>query len=458
MTTTEVQISSLPFSQIPQDGEFCVKLITTKQRLQDMIDALEYARQLWDNENFNHFADLWEALKHLDDPCRCCDDCTGDTNCPDCGGSGGAGENAPYCITIRDEDEDEDDMGCKLDIEYRNNTPYLRMDCGCGQAKYFALTESQTTDTGEPVAPEDTSYTYFPTNVSQNNASCYATKASNYLIDRAKAFWKYVFDLAAVGVDAIAPNDEIFDAAIVITQFLGDDDLNEIISGLTNSAVASALDAIKPSMETNWTYTGKVNRAELLKWTQTAPYFQNAVPVRELLFLWASTSFVINYNKDLSKFAAECESGNTLGSLYDDVIEITSGGQQYNLYTITTNLTGAGDLYTTPVEYTNIRCIISRVQHSQAGSTQYVNHSVGSPLYNSAFARAGQAGNLATEANVCAYASTAERDIVLTAIPMTLHSQQLLTPPGGSNPVEQRINTVNGVTIVDTSLYILVYA
>ena len=206
--------------------------------------------------------------------------------------------------------EECEDMGCNLTIEYRSGKPFLRLDCGCGVAKYFSLVESDFDSSGNPVAAGDMYTGDFPLTVSGDNASCYGEKAANYLIDRAIAFWHTVVDLIVVGLDGVSNVDEIIDVTSIVLQLSSGSTLQELVGDSTKAQISSAFNAIKTAMANNWTATGSVNRAALLKWTQTAPYFQDSIPVREMLFTWASTSFVLGYNEQLAIYAAECETGS----------------------------------------------------------------------------------------------------------------------------------------------------
>ena len=205
-----------------------------------------------------------------------------------------------------------DDMGCKLDIEYRSGLPYLRMDCGCGEARYFSLIQSAFDSLGNPIPASDMYQGDFPLQTSPDNVPCYGGKAANYLIDRAIAFWHTVIDLIVVGIDAVSPADEVMDVASIVLQLSSGDTLRDLVGDASKSQVTTAFNAIKTAMSNSWTAASSVNRAELLKWTKTAPYFQDNLPVREMLFTWASTSFVLGYNEQLAIYAAECETGSEL--------------------------------------------------------------------------------------------------------------------------------------------------
>lgn len=217
----------------------------------------------------------------------------------------------PVCIEC---EESEDDM--RPVFQVFGGQLYIGVDCGCGRIDWYPVGPSQPLGPdGAPLAPDagGGGGGLFPSTAPP--ATCYAEKATGYLLARAQQYVEFATSLTALALDtAFGPFDETVDVIAVIKDIAdGDADVTTIRS-LTASTVNAAIGnpATVSALESGWNFTGEVSRPDLLSWVnQHAPNIVDGVPVRAILLYWLSNSIIPGYNRDLSKLANECASGQT---------------------------------------------------------------------------------------------------------------------------------------------------
>lgn len=144
-------------------------------------------------------------------------------------------------------------------------------------------------------------------------ANCYAQKATDYLLGRAKDFYKLLLDINRLGWDAVLGEvDEFVDAALLLTQIVtGRVDLNSVSEiGEATIDAAFADVNLRNNLIDAWEYQGNVSRGQLREWINKAPFIvQSVVPIRSWLEQWTYVSVIPNYNNRLAALAASCASG-----------------------------------------------------------------------------------------------------------------------------------------------------
>jgi len=199
------------------------------------------------------------------------------------------------------------EMGCRHSIEDISGRTYLTVDCGCGNIRRFALSEASIDPiTGGTIQPEEIADIPI---VDSDNANCYQTRATNYLLDRAAAYAGQVYDLLSFGVDIAIDWDEYVDGAGTVVDVLnGGNDVDEL-SQYTKSQMVSALqgETFRADMASRLPI-GKLSRLSLLQWTNSAPWLVGGIPVKIILNLWVSNTLLFGYQSALSQIATDCNS------------------------------------------------------------------------------------------------------------------------------------------------------
>ena len=318
-----------PFSgsQVPfPDGTFAFTICTTAERMLAMMSVLFEGGAIMERGYIGeHNVDVLEALSNWNNP-PCAETVTPDER-EEIGTRlqqfvSGYGAGTGLC------EECEDDMACAKPVKIGSKW-YLYSDCaGCDNPLYFELTPVSVDNEGQPISVYDggsfgggfssgggASGSWDFSGVSDDNVSCYAEKATAYMLGRALEFAKAVIDWTALGVDVFAGEyDEWLEVARLTGDLIfGTGDMTEI-QNLTKSQVETvfASAAVVDPLAAAWTFTGTATRSELFQWVGNAPVLSGGVPVRFLLDQWLGFSIIAGYNNDLAVLAAECESGNTI--------------------------------------------------------------------------------------------------------------------------------------------------
>lgn len=216
------------------------------------------------------------------------------------------------------------------DVEICGMGDIIINNCGCGCGGSTGSTGATgSTGVGDSIVT-------FPSSDSVP-VDCYAAKAVDYLLERAKEYQKLMADIAITGFDnLLGPADEAVDlAALAVGLLTGDVDSNSYRE-FTSIAIDAAFNdaAFRATMVSEWLrlgYVGEVTRDQLRTWAAKAPILVRGIPMRSWLGQWLSTSVIPFYNQSLARFATECATGNTLvssGTLSDF---FTIGAETYAL-------------------------------------------------------------------------------------------------------------------------------
>lgn len=211
----------------------------------------------------------------------------------------------------------EKEKGDMLKVERFGDEYYLEMDCGCGERKYFNLSDA-TVDplTGAPLTVDGQigpGGALFPEGgVSSGNASCYATKATDYFIDRFLQYTNFVLNLSANALDSLLLDfDEIANTIAILTQITDESSIVQEIRDRGYDAVEDAVTLQRNNMIAAWTFEGAVSNADLGRWiNDSVPWLVSGFPLRPVMQDWLRTSRVPGYNRDLARLASECENNN----------------------------------------------------------------------------------------------------------------------------------------------------
>lgn len=213
-----------------------------------------------------------------------------------------------------------------MPIIYINGQAYLTDNCGCG-TKFFQLTESAVSldDSGNPqiLAPQNAEPGYDFPELEDSFLTCYAGKAVPYLLARAEEFVQTYLSILEQGLDSVAGGlDELLDIASIVGDILGLDRSGfvDLIRGFDEAELDDAWEdtTFIQTMKDNWTFTGPVSKNDLMQWVKAGPAYVGNVPLKVFMMEWLKFSLVLGYNKQLSIYAMECETGNTLEDLQDE--------------------------------------------------------------------------------------------------------------------------------------------
>lgn len=240
--------------------------------------------------------------------------------------------------------EEEIDMAIRPTYQKFNGQWYAGFPCGdCGGLEWVALGAGQPIDpvTGAPLAPNGGTGDVgtFPndgTGVGESAASCYASKAVPYMINRFVQYIEYVTNLQVTAFDILAQQfDEVADLVATLADITESASVVQDIRDLGVAQIETVVrsEGAGESLREAWTFTGPVNRVELLGWVRRgAPGLVNGVALRELMTYWLLNSITPGLNRDLSRFANECETGNDVGvAPLPALIPFSEGGQNYEL-------------------------------------------------------------------------------------------------------------------------------
>lgn len=223
-------------------------------------------------------------------------------------------------------------------------------DCGCGcNCCCGAGATGSAGTTGATETGTGTSAVTFPN--ADVPLNCYAQKAADYLLDRARDFHLLMLDIALVGFDNVSgPIDEFVDAALLAVGLLtGNVDANSVREFTTANIEDAFNDAtLRANMQKAWAdlgYTNSVSRQQLAEWASRAPILIGGAPVRSWMQQWVYGSVIPAYNQTLARLATECTTGDTIAGngILSDAANI--GADVYALLIGPTKTIGLGIPY-----------------------------------------------------------------------------------------------------------------
>lgn len=244
--------------------------------------------------------------------------------------------------TISDTIEFEDENRMYPRIEYVNGLPYLELDCGCGERKYYSLTEASVDPASGAPLPESggagTSAPIFPQNgvSGTTERECYTDKAVAYLVDRFIQYVQFVTNLQVTAIDALSQNfDEVADVVATLADITNSASIVQDIRDLGVAQIESVVRSsqVQDGLVDGWNFFGPVSRPDLIAWVnESTPLLVSGVAVRPLMVYWLTNSIIPGYNDDLSRFANECQQGTNINPApLPNLIPLTIDGVNYEL-------------------------------------------------------------------------------------------------------------------------------
>lgn len=210
------------------------------------------------------------------------------------------------------ENESEEDMASPLSIEDVNGASYLRLDCGCGSARYFALSEAAVNPDGTPESPTGSgSLSSAPFPDSQPSPGCYADAAVDYLSQRFVQYVEFVTALSATALDAaFLAADEVLDVFAILSGASNNDPVLEAIREAGTAALQTSVNANRAALVSAWEANGQLNRYELLQWVNRTQFASDGLLLSNAMRYWLANSIIPGYNRDLALLAQQCATGN----------------------------------------------------------------------------------------------------------------------------------------------------
>lgn len=314
-------------------GQFLLPLcLTTESFLLMQLCLEEGGLKLGFGRQGEHLLPWWIAMANANRPDLT--ECAGLTDGGDGGDGGDAGEfiikevvrrvyaaNPAAVEDALDEIRKDSEL---VRIETINGKPYLEEDCGCGERKYYALTEAQIDPRTGAIAGELDTVPGFIEEIplSPGNATCYADKVASIITDALVAYTDAVFNYAVAGSLAFAPKESAaLLGAVEIQQAIasalnGNLQLDFSDVGYTANEVKAAFRGT-PFQEFLKARLGddqKVSRfvLELVQVRLNANFGLNfPTPLAPVFGAWIKTTNIRALNLALQKAAIECESGNS---------------------------------------------------------------------------------------------------------------------------------------------------
>jgi len=257
------------------------------------------------------------------------------------------------CDSYPDEIQEEMEEMANLKIETIGGKQYLEEDCGCGERRYYGLTEATVNpNTGAPASELDTPPSYIDVvDLSPSNANCYADKVAKIITDALVAYTDAVFNYAVAGSLAFAPKETAaLLGAVEIQQAIaaalrGELQLDFSDVGYTANEVKAAFQAA-PFQEFLKDRLGddqRVNRfvLELVQIRLNANFGLNfPTPLSPVFGAWIKTTNIRALNLALQKAAIECETGNT-----EPIPFTVETDGVYNFYVYRTPVITTGESY-----------------------------------------------------------------------------------------------------------------
>lgn len=236
------------------------------------------------------------------------------------------------------ENEEEETMPAPLSIEYRDGTPYLELDCGCGEKKYFLMTEVQAAPGGGPLSTNDGGTTFAGSPLATGNESCFTSEFVKYLINRFVQYVDFWYDAALFGMNPVLGTfqsvieydglvNDFLNAAGGLPLWFVDFTRDVVISDITSASVVSQL-------ESGWAYTGPVTKQDIVSWVGTSwPLIgPGGAALNTQGLQWAALLRMSAVNDDLQQIAGDCNGGG--GQLEIELPAVEYRIVQQGVYTI----------------------------------------------------------------------------------------------------------------------------
>jgi len=372
-----------------------------------------------------------------------------------------------------EESEGDEDMPA-LSIEVIDGVPYLEQDCGCGERRYYTLSQASVNPQTGAISNIVDSPPSFVSEVpltDEQISTCYSAKVADIIVNALEAFTFAVFDYAVYGAAALFP--------VATTAILGAVEIQQTINAALNGNVtldfsnvgytASEVVDVFKSVEFKQFIEDRIgDDQKIARWVLelVAIRLSNRsdlnfpTPVSPVFNAWLLACNISSLNQQLETAATECATGNSVPDTSGFEI-IEDGGVEYLLYSLTDlPLQAVGSTYLSQAFTSGILAVIVSIPHSiNSGGADYVNAEIFFPdVATDTYSIAKQDGNQGVLLTFSVGTNTTFRDLLLANSPLstygswTLHDVSAITPY--SCEVKINVKTI-GQVISNAAMYVL---